>query len=59
MRLLRVQECLAIATETGDSWGIVKARQFQAILSMEDGDYGRAELLAYEALAIFEAIGDD
>lgn len=53
------QNCLTVACKTGDRWGIAKARQFQAILAIADGDHDRAELLAQEALAIFGEIGDN
>jgi predicted ATPase len=53
------EDCLAVACATGDRWGIAKAKQFQAILAIEDGAYDRAEQLAGEALAIFEELGDN
>ena len=53
------ENCLAVACETDDRWGIAKAKQFQAILAIEDGDYDRAERLAHEALAIFEELDDN
>ncbi|MBI3958149.1 MAG: hypothetical protein HY328_05010 [Chloroflexi bacterium] len=47
------------AAGTGDRWGIAKAKQFQAILAIEDGRYGRAEHLGHEALALFEENSDN
>lgn len=51
-------ECLEVATQIGDQWAIAKAKQFLTVMAIENGEYQRAERLAYETLAAFEANGD-
>lgn len=51
-------DCLRIATEAGDQWGIVKAKQLLALRAIEEEDYAVAENLANEALQICETRGD-
>ena len=57
--LQAAQDCLDIATELDDRWAIAKAKQFLAVRVIEDGEYEKAERLAHEALAAFEASGDN
>jgi tetratricopeptide (TPR) repeat protein len=52
------QECLQIALEIGDLWGVAKAKQVLAIRAIEDAEYDRARRLGDEALQIFEKSGD-
>jgi tetratricopeptide (TPR) repeat protein len=57
--LRTAQACLKVATKTGDTWAIAKAKQFLAVKAIEDGDYQKGERLAHEALTTFEANGDN
>ncbi len=52
------QSCLEIATNSGDSWGIAKAKQFLAVQAIDSRRYTRAKRLSQEALSIFEQHGD-
>ena len=52
------QECLEVATQIEDGWGIAKAKQFLSIRAIKATDYHTAELLTHEALSTFEENGD-
>ena len=51
-------DCLDIATEMNDQWGMVKAKQLLALRAIEEADYEVAERLGNEALAICQSRGD-
>jgi predicted ATPase/DNA-binding CsgD family transcriptional regulator len=53
------QTCLDIATAIGDTWAEAKAKQLLALRAIENEDYENAERLANEALAVFDASGDN
>jgi predicted ATPase/DNA-binding CsgD family transcriptional regulator len=57
--LQSAQECLEIATKMDDTWAIAKATQFLAVRAIEEGEYEQGSRLAHEALAAFEANGDN
>lgn len=52
------QECLEVATQINDGWGVAKAKQFLSMRAIKDADYHAAELLTHEALSTFEVNGD-
>jgi len=52
-------ECLEIATRIEDKWAVAKAKQFLTVMAIENSEYEKAEQLAYETLAAFEATGDN
>ena len=52
------QECLEVATQINDGWGIAKAKQFLSIRAIKDTDFTTAERLTYEAVNAFEKSGD-
>ncbi len=52
------QDCLQIALEIDDRWGVAKAKQLLSICAIDDGQYEHARQLADEALQIFEESGD-
>jgi hypothetical protein len=52
------QECLEIALVLKDDWGIAKARQFLAMMALDDGRFDDARQYAQDALYSFEASGD-
>ena len=58
MSVKAANACLNIATETGNQWGIVKAKQLLALRAIEEENYNTADDLANEALQICEAHGD-
>ncbi len=57
--LQTAQECLEIASRTGDEWAIAKAKLLLAVKAIGDGDYPQAAQLAQEALSTFETNGDN
>jgi predicted ATPase/DNA-binding CsgD family transcriptional regulator len=52
------QECLDIALANHDDWGAAKARQFLAMMALDEGDHDAARQYALDALRSFEASGD-
>lgn len=57
--LQTAQDCLEVATRIDDPWAIARARQLLAVRAIGDGDYQQAECLAHDALATFDANGDN
>lgn len=57
--LQTAQECLEVATRINDQWAIARARQLLAVRAIGEANYGEAERLAHEALATFDASGDN
>ena len=51
-------ECLQIAQERDDSWGMAKAQHFLSMMAFDDGDYDAARQLALDALHSSEIVGD-
>ena len=47
------QECLAIALANQDDWGAAKARQFLAMIALDEGRFDDARQYALDALRSF------
>lgn len=50
--------CLRAAEQSGEAWGIAKAKQLRALKAIEDSDHELAARLGAEALAVFQDHGD-
>jgi tetratricopeptide (TPR) repeat protein len=57
--LQTAQDCLEIATRIGDPWAVAKAKQLLSVQAIGDEDCEGADRLAQEALATFDASGDN
>jgi len=56
--LQAAHDCLRVAAAVGDEWGVARSKQMLAIRAIDSGAYNDARELAREALAIYEAHGD-
>jgi predicted ATPase/DNA-binding CsgD family transcriptional regulator len=52
------EKCLRAAQQTGDAWGIAKAKQLRALKAIEDSDHELAAQVGREALKVFQELGD-